>query len=147
MHFFDCLGAFEKKLGAFLIFVVHFLIKPGASTEIVVHFRKTVVQSLFSWCILGGVMQPEIIIRYHNQNKPLAIYEVSLCKSQCSLWLHYRNADISNKAMDAGFIDYFSMGTGMVSEIQGLFIFCKESCKFVPVPGKPVFVLRCGESA
>ncbi len=43
MHFFDCLGAFEKKLGAFLIFMVHFLIKPGASTEIVVHFRKTVV--------------------------------------------------------------------------------------------------------
>ena len=43
MHFPVCLGAFQKKLGAFLIFVVHFGRKLGALTEIVVHFRKTVL--------------------------------------------------------------------------------------------------------
>lgn len=45
MHFPVCLGAFQKKLGAFLIFVVHFGRKLGALTEIVVHFRKTVVHN------------------------------------------------------------------------------------------------------
>jgi hypothetical protein len=42
-HFSACHGVFQKKLGAFLIFVVHFSIKPGATPEIVVRL-------LFSWC-------------------------------------------------------------------------------------------------
>ena len=43
LHFSASHGAFQKKLGAFLIFVVHFSIKLGATSGIVVHFRKTVV--------------------------------------------------------------------------------------------------------
>jgi hypothetical protein len=43
LHFSASHGAFQKKLGAFLIFVVHFGGKPGATHEIVVHFWKTVV--------------------------------------------------------------------------------------------------------
>ena len=38
LHSPVCPGAFQKKPGAFLIFVVHYSIKPGASPEIVVHF-------------------------------------------------------------------------------------------------------------
>ena len=91
LHFSASHGAFQKKLGAFLIFAVHFSIKPGATPGIVVHFEK-------SWCKTGGrgaTVSPcarngmIVINRSPFRGKLIQVHDEPRLNPKAA-WIHYR---------------------------------------------------------